>query len=451
MNLQKRIVLILCLIFLFNESSAQQDAVASAQHKLLGMEQSANDHRTSPHNPHPGAAWFPKAGLGLFIHWGAIAGYGGGDISWCMLADRPWLDDGTVTPAFYYRLMDSWNPKKYDPDKLVREAKAAGFQYAVLTTKHHDGYTLWPSKYGDLGTQTKMGGKDFVKPFVEACRKYGLKVGFYYSPPDWWFDRQYKNWSYSDKHMLDMDHKERAGLPTMPKDHNQKRKEMVAAQVRELLSQYGKIDLLWFDGGAGEISNEEVRQLQPGIIINRRNGGRGDYGDSEGSLPEKRFSGWFETCDPVWPTRWWSYSTSDSYDNAATVLANLIKLRAWGGNLLANIGPMGDGTIPAPATEAMAEMAQWMKHSQESILDTEGGNYPEKSNVPVTVKGNAIYAFAMPGYQGEMNVVSNGIPRSVTLLRTGEKVSFEKDGNTLKIKIAAKSRTRLPDVVKITM
>lgn len=450
MMFKNNLVASICLLILSNNSFSQQNTISSSQHLFLGLQQNESDAAVVQ-NTHPDAAWFPKAGLGLFIHWGAIAGYGGGDLSWCMLADKSWPDDGTVTPTFYFNLMDDWDPDKYDADKMIKAAKSAGFAYAVLTTKHHDGYTLWPSKHGDLGTQTKMKGRDLVRPFVDACRKYGLKVGFYYSPPDWWFDRKYRNWSYKGNRVLDMDHQEISALPPKPSGHDEKRKELVANQVRELLTQYGKVDLLWFDGGAGEISNEEVRRLQPGIVINRRNGGRGDYGDSEGSLPTKRFTGWFETCDPVWPTRWWSYSTSDSHDNAATVLSNLIKLRAWGGNLLANVAPMADGSIPKPAQDAMAEMTIWMKHSQESISNVQGGNYPEHASIPVTFTGNTIYAFLMPGHQGEISITVNGSPKAVTLLRTGDKIPFRKEGDKLVIQVLPKFRTNLPDALKIVM
>lgn len=430
----------------FSIANAQTINTASAQHQLLNM---PADTGFKKMNTDPRAAWFPKAGLGLFIHWGAIASYGGGDISWCMLANKSWPDDGTVTPNFYYNLMNDWKPQHFDADQMIKDAKAAGFQYAVFTTKHHDGYTLWPSKNSSLGTHTKLNNRDFVKEFVTACRKYKVKVGFYYSPPDWYYDRQYRNWSYDENILMDMDHKIISSLQTKPANHDAKRAKMVAAQLRELLTQYGKIDLLWFDGGNKEITNEEVRKLQPGIVINRRNGGGGDFGDSEGALPTKRFRGWFETCDPVWPNRWWSYSNSDSYANALEVLSNLIKLRAWGGNYLANIGPKGDGSIPQEAKAAMQEMAAWMKHSAEAVINVEGGNYPEKSTVPVTIKNNIVYAFAMPNHQAALKINVVKRPSQVILLRTGKVLPFDFEQQIVSITIAPQDRTRLPDAVKL--
>lgn len=439
-------LLLFCYLCPMSMVFAQDRAIAVSQHTLLGMKMDSSASSDILYNPDPRAAWFPQAGLGLFIHWGAIAGYGGGDLSWCMLANKSWAD-GTVTPNYYYNLLKNWRPDKFNADELIRKARDAGFKYAVMVTKHHDGYTLWPSKSGDLGTQTMLNGADFVKPFIEACRKYGLKVGLYYSPPDWWFDRTYRNWSYNDSVFLDMDHK-KISRREIPPSHNTARRDMVAAQVRELLKNYGKIDLLWFDGGQAEISNAEVRKLQPGIVINRRNGEKGDYGDSEGARPTKRFKGWFETCDPVWPDRWWSYSTSDTYADACAVIRELVYLRAWGGNLLANIGPLADGSIPEAATIAMADMAVWMKHSGESVYGTFGGNYPEQANVPNTVKEKTVYAFLMPEIAGGAFISVHKKPVRAVLLRTGDSVDYRVENGQLRFTIPPSLRSRLPDVVK---
>jgi alpha-L-fucosidase len=168
-------------------------------------------------NTHPDAQWFPDAGLGLFIHWGLASVKGTGDLSWGMLANKPWKDQ-TVTPNTYYGWARDWKPDKVDYDSLLAQAKAAGFTYAVMVTKHHDGFALWPTDQGDLGTKQFLGGRDFVKEFVEACRKHGLKVGLYYSPPDWWFDRAYKNFAMRGP-SLDMDHQP-VQLPKKPADHD---------------------------------------------------------------------------------------------------------------------------------------------------------------------------------------------------------------------------------------
>lgn len=429
----------------------QTDDAASAQHMILGQNSAAGGSFTLPRkNTHPDAQWFPYAGLGLFVHIGIASVHGGIDMSWPMLANKSW-EDGEISPADYWRLAERWNPAKYNADEWVKQAADAGFKYIVFTTKHHDGYTMWPSKYGDYGVKKYLKGRDLVKEFIEACRKYGVKVGLYFSPPDWHFDAKYKNWDYSNKQILDINYQPIPQLPEKPAGHDKARNEMVTNQVRELLTNYGKIDLLWFDGGQGEISNEEVRRLQPGIIINRRNGGNGDYGDSEGALPTKRFPGWFETCDPCWPSRWWGYSNSDRMDSAGDVIEKLVILRAWGGNYLANVGPKADGSMPEEALTAWKDIGKWMQHSGESIFDTTGGNFPEKANQPVTMKGNNVmYVHAFPNYHKQIIVQDiKSSPKKVILLRTGETIPFAYQPESIKIQIPPEKRTRLVDTVKL--
>ena len=228
---------------------------------LQSQELKQTEQKKGYYNNHPEAQWFPKAGLGLFIHWGMAAVSGTGDLSWSMLANKSWKDS-TMTPYTYYALANNWNPGKMDFDKMLKAAKSAGITYAVFVTKHHDGFTLWPSQFGEIGTRFQFEGRDFVKEFVTACRKYKIRVGLYYSPPDWYFERQYKNFSYNNKVQLDMDHKPTI-LTKRPVDFEQKRIAYINNQVRELLTNYGKIDLIWFDGGKGEIPNKIVRELQP--------------------------------------------------------------------------------------------------------------------------------------------------------------------------------------------
>lgn len=195
---------------------------AGAQHAAIGAKDKPAD-QACPHNDNPGAQWFPKAGLGLFLHWGLSSVLTEhnprvGDISWPMivgkwghaaitdpqeqariLRDHDWNFDGrppAITPNHYWAAAQDFHPQKYDPDRWLKAAQKAGFTYAVLTCRHHEGFALWPSQYGHFSTKNYLGGRDLVKPFVAACRKYGLKVGLYYSVPDWYFDRDYFNFMF---------------------------------------------------------------------------------------------------------------------------------------------------------------------------------------------------------------------------------------------------------------
>lgn len=430
------------LAMILLSSLVNADDAADAQ--AAALEQSARKPVSS--NTHPDAQWFPDAGLGLFIHWGLASVGATGDLSWGMLANKPWKDK-TVTPNTYYGWARHWQPDKVDYDGQLALAKAAGFTYAVMVTKHHDGFTLWPSAFGDLGTKQYLGARDFVREFTDACRKHGLKVGLYYSPPDWWFDRDYKSFAMRGP-TLDMDHKPTT-LPKKPADHDSRRKALIAGQVTELLSNYGHIDLIWFDGGHGEIPNSEVRRLQPGIVINRRNGGGGDYGDSEGKLPEKRFKGWFETCETCWPSNKWSYTEEWGWDKAPETIEKLVLLRAWGGNLLANVGPKGDGSLPPEAVSAWKEMADWMMQHRESVIGAGPGPYPESVNAPVTTRPGIAYVHFLPSFREE--AVWNNAPKfhRATLLRSNANIPLENRGNELRISIPPSLRTNNVDVIKL--
>ncbi|HEX7844451.1 MAG TPA: alpha-L-fucosidase, partial [Chitinophagaceae bacterium] len=196
------IILFACFLFDASIAHAQVKDQAKEEHAMINVKEEKNTGHTS----HPDAQWYPDAGLGLFIHWG-LSSVKDLDASWPMITgwglasikldsaemarvirERQYnINDSrpVLTPNEYWSMAKEFNPKNYDPDKWMKAAKEAGFTYAVLTTKHHEGFAMWPSKYGNFNTSNYMGGKDLVKPFIEACRKYGIKVGLYFSPPDW--------------------------------------------------------------------------------------------------------------------------------------------------------------------------------------------------------------------------------------------------------------------------
>jgi alpha-L-fucosidase len=263
-----------CNLFAATTNSTDTSTV-KAEHGDIGL----GKETASSHTQHPDAQWYPDAGLGLFIHWG-IASVKAMNISWPMIPGRALavkritdpaereriIREGdynlngkpnSITPNEYWEMAKDFNPQKYDPDKWLKAAKAAGFEYVVLTTRHHEGFALWPSAYGNFDTKNYMGGKDLLKPYVEACRKNGLKVGFYYSPPNWHFEKDFKNFMYGggakknpEFPELDADLKPRTSKPSAEDlaKHQKAYDEMVRGQVTELLTRYGKIDLLWFDG-----------------------------------------------------------------------------------------------------------------------------------------------------------------------------------------------------------
>lgn len=420
---------------------------------------------------HPDAQWFGNAGLGLFLHWGISSVDGRGDISWFMMKDTPW-DKGAlkITPEQYWALADRFNPNRYDPDKWLSAARRAGFRYAVMITRHHDGYALWPSAFGDFSTRTKMGGRDLVRPFVQACRRNGLKVGLYYSPPDWHYNRDHMSFRYrnanTDPSLPDLGtrhqpinlHKSAADLPPgdsfqtatrgTDAEWQEKYRAYIKGQVEELLTRYGKIDVIWFDGGPEAITIERIRELQPGIVINPRMHGHGDFSTPEVGFPPARPTGWWELCT-VW-NHSWGYTRDEEYKPLSRVLAEFVKVRAWGGNYLINMGPRPNGELPDVAYQRMAELEAWMKHSGESVTDTEPAGWPEKSNVPSTRKDGTVYLHALPDLQGVMELKDVARPAQVKLLRNGKKLPFHYENGTVRVEIPASERTALVDVVALT-
>jgi alpha-L-fucosidase len=446
--------------------SAENKSAVQEQHAALGLDLS----KTSSHTTHPGAQWFPLAGLGLFIHWGIASVHGDLDLSWSMIANTTYdaaaKGRNKVTPEEYWPLADRFRPDRYDPDKWLAAAAAAGIQYAVLTTMHHDGYTLWPSRHGEFGVQSHLNGLDLVGPFIEACRKHGLRIGLYYSPPDWHFDRAYKSFNYrsegpqAERPAYNTRH-EITSLPSKPPGHDARGRELFHQRVEELLTRYGHIDLLWFDGGAHDNAiRDRIRELQPHIVINSRSCD-GDFDCTECSLPTERFTGWFETphcwqhSDLQAPTGsnidFWGYLKEEQYKSTAWMLESLVRLRTWGGNFLVNVGPRPNGELPEIVYDRLAETAQWMAHSKQSVIGTLPGPYPEKCNVPVTRDpgGKTWYLHALPESSGEIELHLKGEYPSVKLLRTGEPLTSTYDNGILRIKIPSFLRTALVDVVAV--
>ena len=297
---------------------------------------------------HPDAQWFPDAGMGLFLHWG-IHSVAGLQASWAMIKDYPAAEKRLPVDE-YFALADQFNPQKYDPDRWLAAAYRAGFRYAVLTAKHHDGYTLWPSEHGVFGVGTCLGGRDLVGPYIEACRKNGMKVGLYFSFADW----RYPGFPMMD---VDFDFKKRHQYHPMSKEADEELfeafYEYTIGQIGELLTYYGKVDLLWFDGVGWKDRDTEalrslntirrVRAMQPGIVVNNRWGKVGDYVTPECQFPEEQPETWWETCYASGVH--WGYNENPHLLDASWLARMRKRCTSRGGNFLVDVGPAPDGSM----------------------------------------------------------------------------------------------------------
>ncbi|HUS46865.1 MAG TPA: alpha-L-fucosidase [Phycisphaerae bacterium] len=427
---------------------------AAAQHRIIQIPQQYGGG-TFQRNTHPGAQWFGKGNLGLFLHWGISSMGVDVDISWGMIANTSWdrslYNRNKVSPALYYSFANHFNPDNYVPEKWLGAAKKAGFSYAVLTTKHHDGYTMWPSAVGEMGVRTHMGGRDLVAAYVEACRKVGLKVGLYYSPPDFYYNRKYMSFGCID------DPKKKGGwyhqptrIPRPPKGWDNKYRKYVKKQVLELMTNYGRIDVLFFDGGPECISMAELRSLQPQMVIGPRMHGYGDCDTAECGFPREAPADWWELCER-WNIGPWGYTIHDTqYKSLGWMLGRFTHARSWGGNYLINCPPDRHGEMPEVYYQRMNELAEWLKHSGESVFGIGRGPYPQQSNVPVTTKGSNWYVHVPADFKEAPKLTGIEKPSSVLVLRTGKplKSSFAK--GALTIDLPASARTDAMDVVKVS-
>jgi alpha-L-fucosidase len=360
----------------------------------------------------------------------------------------------TTTPREYWKDAAQFDPQNYHPEKWLAAAKDAGFKYAVLTTRHHEGFALWPSASGNFHAP-----HDLVKPYADACRKVGLKIGFYYSPPDWHFTRDTFTFMYYKVKRLNPE------LPDLDIDLKPcKRAPMTAqqkaaydahlrTQLTELLTNYGKIDYLWLDGKPSPFTPDEIRKLQPSILINDRAFGAGDVNThaAERELPATRpAKEWWENCE-VWAKSSWAYVTEDWKPNAR-ILEQFVRVRAWNGNFLLNVGPMATGDFPDIAYERIKEFGDWTRRNGESVFDVTDAPESESSNVPVTAHHDARYLHAVPSVTAtKLEWRGARRPRAVTLLGDGSSLQHTYQAGVLTVDLPAEKRSPLVDVVRLSL
>lgn len=307
--------------------------------------------------------WFSRAKLGIFIHWG-IYSKGETSESWA-------FHNGGISLEDYMKQSESFTAEKYDPALWAQLIRESGARYTVITTKHHDGFALWDTKAGDVSAvKSSPAGRDLIAPFAEEVRKQGLKLGLYYSLIDWPRD---------DYPVVLRNGPARYKIADEP-ERWQHFVDFNFAQLRELNDTW-KPDLYWFDGD-WEHSAEEwraaeivamLRETNPGVVINSRIQGYGDYATPELGVPVVRpESKWWETCMTM--NNSWGYRTRDThYKSPMTLLRMLVDCISLGGNLLLDIGPRADGTIPDEQVAILKEFGRWTSKHAEAIYDTRAG------------------------------------------------------------------------------
>lgn len=366
--------------------------------------------------------WWVNDRFGMFIHWGLYA----------LPARHEWVKNyEKLTDEKYQQYFDNFNPDLYNPREWARKAKEAGMKYVVLTTKHHDGFCLFDSKYTDYKSTNTPIGRDLVKEYVDALREEGLKVGFYYSLLDW----HHPDFTIDGFHSQRVeDEKEYAKL-NKGRDMN-KYREYLHNQVRELLTNYGKIDLLWLDfsypgengKGAKDWNSKDllqmVRSLQPGIIVNDRLD-LNEYEDGWDFTTHEQYkvSKWpevngkkapWETCQ-TFSGSWGYHRDEYTWKDSKQLLVLLIESVSKGGNLIMNVGPTARGVFDERADASLAAFGNWMKYNSRSIYGCTQA--PAKFEIPAmslltyNPKTNRLYIhlldyplqnLVLPNYKGKV-------------------------------------------------
>lgn len=352
---------------------------------------------------------FRKSFYGMFVHYGLYSAVGRGE--WLMCSERIPFDE-------YKKLADSFNPEGLFADDWARLAAESGMRYMCLTTRHHDGFALWNSRASDYNSVKAPCGRDIVGEYVAACRKRGIRVGLYYSVGDW----------------------SSPGFAAGPKKDPGGWAEFVSEvheQLVELMTDYGEIDYLFYDGcpppetwGCTEI-NTRIRELQPGILISDRCGLEEDVKSAEKKVMPDPGKLW-ESCDTINDS--WGYNYADSnWKTPYQIVKKLLFCAHHGGNFLLNVGPKEDGTVQKEAVDVLGSVGEWISRNEEAVYGSEA--HPFDLNLTrymPTARGATAY-IPVDNYYGPDTVVAGIGNRveSVSILSGGEDMKFRQEGARL--------------------
>lgn len=374
--------------------------------------------------------WFISDRFGMFIHFGLFSAVGKHE--WIMTFDQ-------MSEAEYKDYFDHFNPDLFDPKDWAKKAKQAGMKYVVFTTKHHEGFALWDTKQSDYKVTNTAFGRDLLREVIEAFRAEGIRIGLYFSIIDWHHPDFPLDGFHPDRdrseHRVSNDQRDM-----------EKYNEFMYAQIRELMSDYGRIDYLWFDfvydfqdwgwskgKGKDDFHSEKieqmVRELQPHILMNNRLGLNRGVVTPEQYQPQKPL---YADGQPVLWEACQTFNGSWGYDrdnldwkSSELLIKTLIDTVSKGGNLLLNVGPNGRGEFDERTNERLAEIGEWMKLHNRSIYDCRESDYISPKDCRYTQNGNKLYVHIfswplshlhLPGLSGKVAYAQ--------FLHDGSKIDF---------------------------
>ena len=412
--------------------------------------------------------WWRDAKFGMFIHWGAYSIIGGergteiagGGAEWAM-------DKLDYTIEEYEKFPKMFNPQLFDAEAWVKMAKDAGMKYIVLTSKHHDGFCLWDSEVTDYDIMdTAPFKRDIVKELVEASRKHGIKFGLYHSIVDWHHPQAqgilYPNYNAGQKDQSVVN-------PEFPEYY----KNYLKPQVKELLTKYGDIDVVWFDGDwiadytteMGKDMYNFIRDIQPNTIINNRvDKGRkgmegmdregnfaGDFGTPEQEIPATGIDEDWEACMTM--NRTWGYKPDDTkWKSSEDLIQKLVDIVSKGGNFLLNIGPDGYGRFPAQSIRRLKALGEWTKANGEAIYGATASPFDMPEWGRYTKKDDVVYAHVFNWPADRKIVLNKDLKvKNAKLLVNGTSLKLEKSSEGTIINLPENPVDKAVSVIKIEL
>jgi len=369
--------------------------------------------------------------FGLFVHWGPVS-LKGTEIGWSRGGERRGTGGtGEIPVEVYDNLYKQFNPVEFNADQWVRIAKDAGMRYLVFTSKHHDGFSMFDSRLTDYKITNSPFKRDVVKELADACHKAGLKLGYYYSPVDWHH-------------------------PDYRTANHQRYIEYMHGQLREICSNYGQIDIIWFDGLGGTAKDWDsenlfkmLRQLQPHVILNNRAGLPADHDTPEQRIGKFQNDRPWETCMTI--CQQWAWKPNDRMKSQKECIQTLVRVTGGDGNLLFNVGPMPDGRIEPRQVQRLKEMGDWLRQYGESIYGTRGGPIKTTAQLASTCKGNTIYVHVL-SWPGE-TITLPALPKRIvgSSLLTGGTVTVRQTKEAVEIQVSPGNRQEIDTIVKLEL
>ena len=397
--------------------------------------------------------WFQDARFGLFVHWGVYS----------LLADGEWVMNQRKIPAKdYEKIAAFFNPTAFDPAEWVSLVKAAGMKYITITSKHHDGFAMWDSKVSDYDIVDRTPyKKDVLKMLADECHKQGIKLFFYHSHLDW--------------HHPDYHPRGRTGGDARRPDQGDWSRylDYLDGQIRELLTGYGPIGGIWFDGWWDkpeadwrlDRTYKLIHDLQPAALVGN-NHHRLPFPGEDFQMFEKDLPGHstaefnkdaevgklpLETCETM--NNSWGFNLTDRRHKSARELIHyLVKAAGYDANLLLNVGPMPDGRIQPEFVERLKEIGQWLEKNGESVYGTRGGPIPPRSWGVTTTKGDTVYVHVLDWPDAALLLPSLPRPvKSARFVRDGRKASVQQTASGLTVQIPKDARDPHDTVIALEM